>query len=159
MIEPGKYRYYLSKNQCPECQAELQDVECPHCDWPCKGRKSWRTGGSLERWKRSIRLWEQREAIKEKAMRAVTRAVKNGELIKPDRCSICKRKVVKVGPYDWTWSYKYHALIKKKSRPIVAHHWSYEPEHCLDVIWVCPRCHATLRPPVFPKFVEANGEK
>ena len=22
-----------------------------------------------------------------------------------------------------------------------AHHWSYEKEHWLDVIWLCPNCH------------------
>lgn len=154
MIEPGKYLYYLSKNQCPECQAELQDLECPDCDWPYSNRKRWISKEAFEKGVERMRVWQQREAIKEKAVWAVARAVKNGELIKPDRCSICKRKEVRVGSHDWIYSYKDACLYKKKSRPIEAHHWSYEPEHWLDVIWVCPRCHATRKPPVFPKFVE-----
>lgn len=52
-----------------------------------------------------------------KAHNAVTRAVKNGSLIRPDHCQRCPA-----------------------TERIQAHHDSYERP--LDVMWLCPVCHA-----------------
>lgn len=32
----------------------------------------------------------------------------------------------------------------KKTEGIEGHHWSYLPEHQLDVIWLCKKCHQRL---------------
>lgn len=48
----------------------------------------------------------------------VLRALKNGELVRPQRCESCK-----------------------KEGKVFAHHWSYEKEHQLDVKWLCYDCH------------------
>jgi len=53
-----------------------------------------------------------------KAWAAVRAALKRGDLERSDECSAC-------GDIEET----------------VAHHWSYEPEHWLDVVWMCRPCH------------------
>jgi len=53
-----------------------------------------------------------------KARHAVAAALKHGALTCSDKCSSC-------------------GMIK----PTVAHHWSYELEHWLNVVWMCRRCH------------------
>lgn len=56
-----------------------------------------------------------------KANEAVKRALKTGELIRPDICSKCGRPCKPDG-----------------------HHWSYLEEHWLDVEWLCKFCHKRL---------------
>lgn len=56
---------------------------------------------------------------KYKARGAVTNAVRLGNLVKPNCCEHC-------------------GTSEKK---IQGHHWSYLPEHWLDVIWLCTSCH------------------
>lgn len=51
---------------------------------------------------------------------AVHEAIKNGVLVRPERCELC----------NWP------------DRTILAHHWDYERP--LDVEWVCPHCHSTI---------------
>lgn len=53
-----------------------------------------------------------------KAHQAVRRALRKGSLVRPDRCSEC------------------FTVCKPHG-----HHESYAPEHWLDVIWLCVRCH------------------
>lgn len=52
------------------------------------------------------------------AVAAVGRAIKRGDLIRPASCSECGG-----------------------SGQMLGHHASYEPEHQLDVEWLCPKCH------------------
>lgn len=59
------------------------------------------------------------ESLKRAAKRAVRVALKRGELVRPDRCSICGVPCF----------------------PDAHHHLGYEEEHKLDVIWVCRKCH------------------
>jgi len=54
-----------------------------------------------------------------KAHHAVARALARGDIVKSDECSAC-------GDIE----------------PTVAHHWSYEEEHWLHVVWMCRRCHS-----------------
>jgi hypothetical protein len=56
---------------------------------------------------------------KYKARDAMTVARRNGTLIRPEACEHC-------------------GTSEKK---IQGHHWSYLPEHWLDVIWLCTSCH------------------
>jgi hypothetical protein len=57
--------------------------------------------------------------MKYKAQCKVNSCLKYGKIIRPEKCSCCG----------------------KQCKP-QAHHWSYEEEHWLDVIWLCTRCHA-----------------
>lgn len=54
------------------------------------------------------------------AHRAVREAIATGGVVRPRCCSTC--------------------LSEGR---IEAHHWSYEQEHWLDVVWLCAGCHAT----------------
>ena len=56
---------------------------------------------------------------KSKARQSVSNAVRDGRLFKPTSCEHC-------------------GTSEKK---IQGHHWSYLPEHWLDVIWLCTSCH------------------
>ena len=74
------------------------------------------------------------------ACEAVKKALKEGRLTKPHQCNFCKSK----GKLD-------------------AHHWSYEPEHWLDVIWYCVKCHRhihnySLKVPRFPLWTIIDVE-
>ena len=53
-----------------------------------------------------------------KAMTAIMHALERGKIEKPDSCQVCNKK-----------------------RKVQGHHESYEPEHWLDVIWLCASCH------------------
>lgn len=56
---------------------------------------------------------------KRKAAReAVTSALRAGDLVRPPSCSTCGRACA-----------------------AEAHHKSYEPDHWLDVVWLCTACH------------------
>lgn len=63
--------------------------------------------------------WLAGNQHKRKAQIAVSNAKRDGRLVKPGSCEHC-------------------GTSEKK---IQAHHWSYEPEHWLDVIWLCTSCH------------------
>ena len=63
--------------------------------------------------------WINRNQDKRKAQYAVSNAKRDGKLFAPDYCEHC-------------------GTSEKK---IQAHHWSYLPEHWLDVIWLCTSCH------------------
>lgn len=61
---------------------------------------------------------------KARARQAVVRALKNGRLIKPTRCSLCNSE-----------------------EKLDAHHADYERH--LDVVWVCRTCHKKLHSKFF----------
>lgn len=63
--------------------------------------------------------WANRNQHKRKAQNNVSNAVRDGKLVKPEVCEHC-------------------GTSEKK---IQGHHWSYLPEHWLDVIWLCTSCH------------------
>lgn len=63
--------------------------------------------------------WLEQNQHKRKAHYAVGNALRDGKLFKPDICEHCGTS----------------------ERKIQGHHWSYEPEHWLDVIWLCTACH------------------
>lgn len=79
--------------------------------------------GSDESFKQNIinhkQKWSNNNQHKRKAQYAVSNALRDGKLFKPDICEQC-------------------GTSEKK---IQGHHWSYEPEHWLDVIWLCTSCH------------------
>lgn len=58
---------------------------------------------------------------KYKAHGKVSNSIRDGRLIRPDKCSVCGMGC------------KPHA-----------HHWSYDEEHWLDVEWVCVNCHIDI---------------
>lgn len=63
--------------------------------------------------------WAERNPQKRRAQHAVSNAVRDEKLSRPDICEHCGTA----------------------ERRIQAHHWSYSPEHWLDVIWLCTKCH------------------
>jgi len=63
--------------------------------------------------------WAEQNMVKRKAHRNVNSAVKCGLIDKPAICSCCNKSEIK----------------------IYGHHWSYEDEHVLDVVWLCAKCH------------------
>lgn len=66
----------------------------------------------------ATKSWRQRNPGKAAAHAAVHRAIKSGRLVRPNRCELCNTP-----------------------GPVIAHHWSYAPEHRLDVDFICRRCH------------------
>lgn len=61
--------------------------------------------------------WAQRNPEKKRAARAVYRALKRGDLVRPDTCERCQ----------------------KKRTPIYGHHPDYAKR--LEVQWLCASCH------------------
>ena len=62
--------------------------------------------------------WALLNQHKTKAKHAANRAVRDGKLQKKTLCE--------------------HCLLEKK---LQKHHWSYDEQHWLDVIWLCTSCH------------------
>jgi hypothetical protein len=73
--------------------------------------------------------WLRKKCIKLMAQEAVKKARREGKLNKPQKCTFCSSE----GKLD-------------------AHHWSYEPEHWLNVIWCCVSCHRYWHSSNTPKF-------
>lgn len=63
--------------------------------------------------------WLDENQHKRKAQCAVSNALRDGKLVRPSKCEHC-------------------GTSEKK---IQGHHWSYLPEHWLDVMWLCTTCH------------------
>lgn len=63
--------------------------------------------------------WDEENQHKRKAQHAVGNAVRDGRLEKSTVCEHCGTS----------------------EKRIQGHHWSYLPEHQLDVIWLCTTCH------------------
>lgn len=78
---------------------------------------------SDENFKQSIlnnrQKWLDQNQHKRKAQHTVNNAKRDGKIIKSETCEHC-------------------GTSEKK---IQGHHWSYLPEHWLDVIWLCTSCH------------------
>lgn len=77
-----------------------------------------RENGEGEILNRTKEKWANRHPEKRKAQWTLSNAVRDGKILKPDCCSHCSSK-----------------------KRIQGHHWSYLPEHQLDVIWLCATCH------------------
>lgn len=78
----------------------------------------------------------EEQAFRHRARQRVRYAVSTGRLKKPDRCLRCER-----------WTSILHAH----------HSHGYEPEHALDVVWLCSLCHAAAHPDVQLKAARAGG--
>lgn len=66
-----------------------------------------------------IRNYRYKNPLKYKAHCSVNNALRDGRIVRPDTCSCCQ-----------------------STSKLQAHHWSYEEEHWLNVVWLCTRCHA-----------------
>ena len=71
------------------------------------------------------KLFRERHPDKVRAQGAVSNAVRDGNLSRPDTCSNCSFNVSIVGPMQ------------------AHHHKGYEREFWLDIVWLCRRCHMT----------------
>lgn len=68
---------------------------------------------------------------------AVARAVRAGSLVIPLACEACGQPGTRGG--------------KITRQSILAHHWSYAPEHWLDVIPLCVQCHGWVHYGTIPE--------
>lgn len=104
---------------CPDCGKPFERrngrVRC----WSCQ-RKRDRVSAQ-----RCAKNYAAKHPERMAAARAVKAALKRGDLVRPDYCENCGRQAGR--PY-----------------PIHAHHDSYEPEHHLDVQWLCQMCHTDI---------------
>ena len=83
-------------------------------NWIKKNKKKFKEA-SLK----ATRKWYQKNKSKRRAQDALKRAVKRGDLIRPNKCNICGSKGI------------IHAH----------HHKGYLKKFYLDVLWLCPQCH------------------
>ena len=67
---------------------------------------------------KSREKWLERNPQKRKAQVYLGNAVRDGRIFKPSICSHCGQE-----------------------KRIQGHHWSYDREHWLDVVWLCAACH------------------
>lgn len=145
--------------QCPRCGGgiiggtRLRNGRCPECDWPRGIRKPDRlTEKEWNGWKKQ--LWEhiRKEQIRQKAVVAVKKAIKTGQLKRPKECQMCGRVLRHRHHHVKPYTREYPSLRKYAYR-LEAHHYSYYPDHWLDVIFVCPLCHKREHcenPPEYP---------
>ena len=90
------------------------------------------------------------------AHKAVYEALKAGILVRPTVCSKCGWDVIKWlddGGYRGD-DRQYHHI----NHQIRSHHWSYLPEHRLDVEWLCLGCHAKAHYDKHYYRTEANAD-
>jgi len=117
----------MKTKECSKCKADK-----PHADFHKKkastdGLSSWCKPCKYEmdtarRRERAARMTDEERELHNKKKRAhgkLDRAVKRGEIDKPDRCEKCNKKHV--------------------SREIHGHHHDYDKP--LDVEWICRTCH------------------
>lgn len=84
-----------------------------------KYREKYRSDESFrESVKVSADRWKRKNPQKRSAQVYLGNAVRDGRIVKKTLCEHCESSV-----------------------KVQAHHWSYEREHWLDVIWLCPPCH------------------
>jgi hypothetical protein len=88
------------------------------------------------------------EQLQKRAHYLITRAIITGELVCPDRCSVC--------------GYEQKRRNRSDYRAIHAHHDDYSKP--FDISWLCRRCHAKRHAELgwggrrLPKFSEANQD-
>ncbi len=75
------------------------------------------------------------DPVKAPARRAVARAIRNGNLIRPNVCNKCGTTC----------------------KPQAHHHNGYDKQHYLDVIWLCTGCHALVENPEFAELMEKTN--
>lgn len=75
--------------------------------------------GFIEKDRNRTKSYRERNPQKYKAQCSVNNALRDNLLVRPTTCSCCGKECKPQG-----------------------HHWSYDEEHWLDVIWLCTRCHA-----------------
>jgi len=102
---------------CPRCSASFSttDIRQIYCCRNCKCRANDKRAYEKNPRKR----YGGENVAKILARNAVWAAIKKGRLVRPDSCSGCGRIC----------------------RPEAHHHRGYEKDVCLDVEWLCPKCH------------------
>jgi len=75
-----------------------------------------------EQARKRVNNWIKNNPHKYKAQKKMASAVRNGTLDKPTTCSVCG----------------------DSSRRIEGHHWSYDEENWLNVVWCCKQCHSNI---------------
>jgi hypothetical protein len=127
---------------CPLCEKEFQPIGPSGYCKPCQkvNKKRYQSiWGRTEKGKANYARYRNKESYKiytrnryqamdeniKKARYAVSNAVRDGKLHRPNKCQKCNKR-------DWG--------IKRSM--IEAHHYKgYEPENWLVVEWLCTDCH------------------
>jgi hypothetical protein len=77
------------------------------------------------------------------AYRAYGKALRDGTLVRPDRCERCGKPPGIRYEHHLPW---WRGIIPSVPKPAVLaghHHHGYEKEHALDVVFLCAPCHGT----------------
>lgn len=105
------------QSQCRACQSAVnRDWRQSNPDLALGQKRRWRHRLGPVRRARLRREWQLGNREKEIAHQAVARALRRGDLVRPEACSQCGR-----------------------TGRIQGHHADYARQ--LDVEWLCPRCH------------------
>lgn len=82
-------------------------------------------------------------ALRVRAQAAVSKAMLAGELPRPTRCEACGREARQRDPEA--------SHSDGRAADVVNHHWSYQPQHWLDVIPMCRSCHRSMHAGSLPE--------
>jgi hypothetical protein len=123
----------VERIKCPECprvfcrRRETQIYCCAQCRWRAYCRRAYPNGRRPDCRKNPSQKWSAKE--RRKAQAAVNAAVKDGRLTRPEFCDECGAwpDIMPNGFQSWVMNGH--------------HHKGYDPEHWLDVVWLCPACH------------------
>lgn len=125
MSEPKSIGTPEEKLLCKRCGGEFVPVQKTqlYCTYNCKAKeKSRRQENRRVKSRKEDRWSDLRQRPKILARCAVYRALRNGTLIKAERCELCG-----------------------SDGPLEGHHFKgYEIENRLEVMWVCTTCHGIV---------------
>lgn len=108
------------QTRCKACQSRLDKLRS-HGPYHPNSNQTQKAAARKRRWAKS-----HRNLKKEKAYRIVKTAVRKGHLIPPSVCSHCNKGAVRS---DGVRAIQAH------------HHKGYDSP--LDIVWLCPTCHAS----------------
>lgn len=99
-----------------------------------KGKESVKRYYQSDKGKQTRKRYDKRHRNRVRAREAVRRALKRGDLVRPNKCPECNRTDL----------------------PIESHHPSYKKKDWLNIEWQCSECHDKKH---WPKQEEANAKE
>lgn len=116
--DPEKYRERDRDRHGPVRRAQWRDSHASDPEVVAERNRRYRND-NLDRVRALGRAWYQDHPERKKAHHEVEKAIRNGVLVRPDRCSQCG----------------------KECKPDAAHTDYTKP---LDVLWLCRKCHMRM---------------
>lgn len=112
----------VERKRCTKCGEVKNSREFYSCKNSYDGLSSWCRKCSYGNVKNSRKGRKKRgPSHKRDALLAVKEALEIGRLKKLEHCCICRKK-----------------------KKLYAHHWSYESENYLNILWMCELCHDSV---------------